>query len=65
MDRKESITACDLLCLRNGAQVPTLPECDSALQVQAAPKHSTPSLSAANSEQRAEFVDTSQKDLTD
>lgn len=49
----------------NGAQVPILPECDSALQVQAAPKHGTASLSAANSEQQVEFVDTSQKDLTD
>lgn len=49
----------------NGAPAQLLPEHDSVLQVPAAPKHRAPSLGAANSEQRVEFVDTSQKDLAD
>lgn len=35
------------------------------LQVQAAPKHGAHLLGEANAEQRVEFVDTSQRDLTD
>lgn len=74
VDRKDCtprLFLCDLHCPRNRCSgtsssfTRSRTECDSALQVQAAPKHAASSLRATNSEQRVEIVDTSQRDLTD
>lgn len=65
-----SLFLCDLCCPRkrhSGTSPPFVRSrtVTQPLQVRAAPKHGAPSLQATNSEQRVEFVDTSQRDLAD